>query len=496
MKPHSMIRYLTAIIIVGLSFAFTRPVLAASAPPAPTILKLSPLRPQIVGNTFTIYATLMTASGDPIHEGSIAFYANKDYLGRARLQEDGSANLQVRTQLKAGNYLIRAEYGGTRLASPAQSGQSLSVNPAFLKVQTVPPVQGVTFKLNGNTYLSDKQGLATIPVEENGKYRLEVVTETANDENTHVSFGRWMDESFAPYRDITVPRDDSLQVGLSIEHKVSLSFIDREGDPVPPERISAISLKNIHGDTYNLENGQARFLPGSKVARRLGGLEVTHLQYSVMSVTVDGSNVVNQAQQRFYTSPGDNWQISLLLFSAQISAQDAFFKFPVGKGVILTYPNEDQEQLSFEPDNQVTVTGLARGIYHVAITGVTGYAPATPVALSQDQVVNLVVLTWIDLLTLGLAGAALAIGLLYIGRPELFRQGFQVVTALPGRLFPAPKPVKSKRHRHRNHRTMTPVAAATLHQPSQPAPATLLVRMNAVISKARTLVAKVVSNEN
>ncbi len=304
-----------------------------------------------------------------------------------------------------------------------------------------------------------------------------------------------MDKSFAPYRDITVSGNASLQVGLFIEHKVSLSFVDLEGNPVPPERISAINLKNMRGDTYNLKNGQARFFPGSKVARRLAGLDVTQLQYSVMSVTVDGSNVVNQAQQRFYTGPGDNWQVSLLLYSAQISAQDAFFKFPVGNGVTLTYPNEHEEQLPFGPDNQVTINGLARGIYHVGINGVTGYAPATPVALSQDQVVNLVVLTWIDLLTLGLAGAVLAFGLLYIGRPELFRQGFHVVTTLSERLFPAPKPVKKKRHRHKR-RTQTFAAAVTLPQPSRQEAAGLFVRLNGLILKARTLVTKVVSNAN
>ncbi len=104
MKPHSIIRLLSAIIMIGLALAFARPVMAASAPPAPTVLKLSPVRPQVVGDTFTVDATLKTASGDPIREGSIVFYANDDYLGRARLQDDGSANLQVRKGLKAGNY--------------------------------------------------------------------------------------------------------------------------------------------------------------------------------------------------------------------------------------------------------------------------------------------------------------------------------------------------------------------------------------------------------
>ncbi len=496
-KPHNAVRLLSFAVLFGLLLAFAQPAQAASVTPETTILTLSTLKQQSVGTSFTIDANLATASGAPIQEGSIAFYANENYLGRARLEEDGSAAFQVRDSLKAGYHRLRAEYNGTRAFAPSGAGQNLLIRPAYITVQTKPAMQGVTFKFNDGTYRSDANGVASIPVSQVGKYRLEVVPETANDENTRVSFGRWMDESFAPYREINVRGDDSMQVGLFVEHKVSLSFVDREGKPVPPERISAISLKNVRGDTFELQNGQPRFFPGAQVARRLGGLDVTELQYSVMSVTVDGSNVVNQAQQRFYTSPGDNWQVSLLLFSVQISARDAFFGFPVGSGATLTYPNGREQQLSFGTGQQVALTGLARGIYHVGVSGVKGYAPATPVALSQDQVVSLVVLTWVDLLTLSLAGAALAIGLLYAGRPELFRQAFGAVSGLrqrlPGRR-PAPEPHKKHRHRHKPRKL--PEAQLAIVQQSPVAPAKRPVDPARIIAKIRTEILRMVSDAN
>ena len=128
-----------------------------------------------------------------------------------------------------------------------------------------------------------------------------------------------------------MPSDTIIQVGLNIFHKVNLKFVDLDGFPVDPSRITSISIRSIQGDVFTLKPGDTPWLPASRTARYQTGLEKTDLLYSVNSVTIDGSNVVNSAQQRFYAKTDDTWSISLLLYSLHITARDASARFSNGQ---------------------------------------------------------------------------------------------------------------------------------------------------------------------
>lgn len=86
----------------------------------------------------------------------------------------------------------------------------------------------------------------------------------------------------------------------------------------------------------------------------------------------------------------------------------------------LEYPVGDKKFLKFGADDSALVGPLARGLYEAQVTGARGMAPPTPVALSRDQAVDLKVLSALDMgvgLSLGMVGA---LGLLLLGRPQLF----------------------------------------------------------------------------
>ncbi len=215
--------------------------------------------------------------------------------------------------------------------------------------------------------------------------------------------------------------DKPLQVGLQVSYRIGQTFIDLQNKPVDISRITSITMKSSQGTTYTFNDGSPRWLPASLVTRRVGGLETVEIQYSVMSVVVDGSNVVSQAQQRFFGHAGDTWPIQLLLFSARFSAKDAFLGFPVGNGVILEYPDGTRQRFGFSKDRSVSVSSLARGIYHVQVTGVSGLTPVTPVALSQDQDMALSILTRLDIFMAGTVGTLFALSLILIGRTQILR---------------------------------------------------------------------------
>jgi predicted RNA-binding Zn-ribbon protein involved in translation (DUF1610 family) len=159
-----------------------------------------------------------------------------------------------------------------------------------------------------------------------------------------------------------------------------------------------------------------------RVIRLNNGLEETKILYSVMSVIIDGSNVVSQAQQRFYVHQNDVWTVKLLLYSARFTARDALFHFPIGTGIQMEYPDGDVQSFNFNSNQQHTSTGLARGIYRVTVIGAKGFAPPTPIALSRNQDVELMVFSYLDMGVLLSIGVILALGLLFFGRPHLIRE--------------------------------------------------------------------------
>ena len=239
-----------------------------------------------------------------------------------------------------------------------------------------------------------------------------------------------------------MPSNNVIQVGLNVFRLVGQSFLDLDGFPVDPSRISEFMIRSAQGDVFIFHDGQPRWIPSSRIARRMTGLEETKLLYSVISVTIDGSNVVNSSQQRFYTFPTENWPISLLLYSMKIQTRDGLFGFPVGKSVNVTYPNGNVVNYPLGKDGSVTIHSLARGTYYTELVGALGMKSRTPVALSRNQDVNTNVLTYLDMGMVGMLGALVALGLLLYGRPGLLfllrRKRQPVVTgAVSGTPIPA-----------------------------------------------------------
>jgi hypothetical protein len=143
--------------------------------------------------------------------------------------------------------------------------------------------------------------------------------------------------------------------------------------------------------------------------------------HSVQRVIVDGSNVINRGQQRFFPVRERRPQIQLLFFSARFRARDALFGFPVGSAVRLEYPNGRRERFEFGSDSELTLDSLPRGDYEVDVEG-AGVSFSRPLSLSRNQDLELEVVTWLDFAAALLLLTAIVLGLLLIGRPRLVRR--------------------------------------------------------------------------
>jgi hypothetical protein len=314
---------------------------------------------------------------------------------------------------------------------------------ATLTVRTVPQLQGLDLVLDGHRYTTPKSGVVTIPVAV-GTHSL-VAPARHRDRDIRVAFSRWGDDSFTPARTVTVGGSRTLEVGYGVSYLRGVSFYDcvkadkaktRTGcednvtRPVPPKRVTSVKLASSIGEPFVLRSDERRWLEGARVSRRLNGLEVTPITYSVMQVMVRGSQVVNQAQQRFYFAKTKharlasfrfakgNLSIRLSLYDAHFSTHDLLFRGPIGKVLQLTYPNGFKRDVRLH-NGEVRLRAMPRGLYKVKVKTGAGIPMSVPVSLSKNQDMQLKVISYADVGGSFLVFALVSIVLVTARRPGL-----------------------------------------------------------------------------
>jgi hypothetical protein len=299
------------------------------------------------------------------------------------------------------------------------------IEPARTAIYTVPPVPGLAFKLNDQTYVTDETGVANIEVGSSGVYTLEVmpIEDGTLPSNIRMEFARWNDNVFTKNRQVYFPRDRRLEVGFTVSYQVSQEFFDLKGVPVDPGRIDSITVRGV-GNTFTFDKAGPIWLPANRLTRRIGErLESEEILYYFREILVDGANVVNKSEQRFRIRPDDVGPVELMLYSVRFSARDAMFRFPIGKGIARTYPDGHTEEILFSDSEaaEVTISAMARGSYSARIIGAGGSAPPTPVHLSRDQNVELLMLSYLDIALIISIPLLIAITFFFIGRPYWLR---------------------------------------------------------------------------
>lgn len=321
-----------------------------------------------------------------------------------------------------------------------------------LTVHSIPRLQGLDFAFDGHRYTTSKNGVVTIPVAQRGTYRLVALPWRHRDRGIRVEFSRWSDENFTAARTVTVNGSMTLQSGYEVSYLRGLAFYDcvradnadmrtgceeDETRPVSPERVSTVTLSNIIGQKLLVRSGERRWLVGSRVARRLNGLEETLITYSVMHARVAGSDVVNQAQQSFYLAlpsgkhrrqamvalrnkhyAPKNFLIRLSLYDAHFSTHDLLLRTPVGNALELTYPNGRKRDVPLV-DGQAQLVSMPRGLYDVKVKTGAGIPMNVPVSLSKNQDMQLKVISYADVGGSFLIFALISLLLVTARRPAL-----------------------------------------------------------------------------
>ena len=429
------IRYIvvtSAVAILGL-FSSIMPVYAQGADFSvptqgrkPANLLIEPLKPFVVGDHPIINVQLTAQFGAPIPNQPIIIMVENVRKAKGRTDSRGYASIPLQYKFPAGTYHVKAIYPGIPSigVNHAIAETDIIIEPAKVAIYTVPRMSGVGFKLNNKIYTSDENGVVNLSVNTSGVFSLEVlpIGEDNLPSNTQMEFARWNDNVFTADRKIYFPRARRLEAGFLVSYQMNQKFYDTTNEPVDPARVSSMVIRGI-GNTYTFDRAGPVWLPSNRLIRRVGErLESQEILYDFRDVTIDGANVINRSEQRFHIRPDDTWPIQVLLYSVRFTARDAMFHFPIGKGIELTYPDGHVEKFLFDSNRaQIVIPSLARGSYSAKITGAGGSAPPTPIHLSRDQDVELLMLSYLDIALIIGIPISIALAFFFIGRPYWLR---------------------------------------------------------------------------
>ncbi len=272
-------------------------------------------------------------------------------------------------------------------------------------VRTIPPIPGVKFTLQGQTYVTDSKGRVVLhPVglkTDQVKPRVHIAERRLS--HNHIArFDRWFGRNV---------------VTLNNYYRLSFSFRDLLGNTVDPNLVDSITLKSRTGVRTTLTKDKSVWLQGSRVVPFTGELVSKDIDYQVERAFVDGTNVVNRAQQRFRPRVTRDLSVRLLFYKLKVVTRDMLFGFPVGESVELRYPSGRTVTHDLK-DGEVTLQSLPRGTYDLKVKA-SGVSFTRPVSVSRNQEVELKVISWLDMFLAFGAVVALAIGLALVRRPHL-----------------------------------------------------------------------------
>jgi hypothetical protein len=290
------------------------------------------------------------------------------------------------------------------------------VRMVTLHVYTVPPEPGVPLLFDGQPVTTDAAGVAVIST----PYRrtahvLKLMRPEWTSDNGRIQtkFTVWRSplsdqKHSATLTHLVLRRNHVIQLGFRVSYQVSFSFVTTGDQSVPSSRVSGVELRADGGYVSSVAGGRTIRLLGVQPVQEAGTLVAHTVGYTLESVVVDGSNVVNAGQQRVSPTRQQSAKFILQLRQLTITAHDRLFGMHTGRAVAVTYPDGRHVSYRFNRDRQVILTGLARGRYQIRIDG-GGFLTSQTVVLSRNQIVNMPILTWPDIVTLLAALAGLAV---------------------------------------------------------------------------------------
>jgi hypothetical protein len=108
----------------------------------------------------------------------------------------------------------------------------------------------------------------------------------------------------------------------------------------------------------------------------------------------------------------------------RIEVRDALFGYPAGQAVLIRFPDGSHNVMTLDREHAVLAHGLPRATYEVTAQG-PGIGLSATTSLSRPQAARVLLLSWLDLMVLGMCAGLFLVGLPMLSRRLARRQDRQ-----------------------------------------------------------------------
>ncbi len=387
-----------------------------------------------VGQDVSVNVDLKDGYGNNVPGQHVSFLLDGQQLQTQLTNATGQATFGITGKKlnQAGPYTAQAVFRGSHGYGASSVSATMTVLLAAIQIQTVPPLPGLSFTLNGVSATTGPSGTAALPIPASGIYRLtdDLNPDSSTDPVFKASFVRWADGVLTANRDLNVTGPAIYTMGLRVAYQAQVRYVDQTGKPIPSSLVDQARFQ-VSGDQRDVSlNAQSNASDAdvwwtAGVAQPSGTagaldtnptLQVVPVTYLPVSVTIHGNEALKPGQKAWAPTMGGTWTISLNVYQLYVEARDAVFGSRTRSPMDLHWADGAVSTVGPGPDGRVLFSDLPAGRYRI---GVDGWTASSPMALDLSGSANAVlhVVTLTDVVT----ATAAALGLLSLAAAALLK---------------------------------------------------------------------------
>jgi len=196
-----------------------------------------------------------------------------------------------------------------------------------LVIETVPPIEGITFRLDGEPFSTNEEGVARVDLAVPGRFELKTRDQIRLGNYRRIEFAVWSDGVAESSRVVDIEGSTRLQVGFRVDYLIVESFRTSEGDDLTPKSVGPFVIVDDAGESTTLpgsSRGMAgptaqtwerfpagtRWLPSVRIVSENRHLKAEEASYRVRWVSVEGERIAASSVP-FTPSEGGEWDIAV-----------------------------------------------------------------------------------------------------------------------------------------------------------------------------------------
>ncbi len=322
----------------------------------------------------------------------------------------------------------RAAGGNPDGAAIEPGGRPLSTRQATvtLTVRTIPALAGVRISVDGAVAMTNSAGELQISrPHDQGSHLLEIVDASIRHGGQQLSFVRWAGQKTeaqafsSSLTDLPLRADYTLTAAFTAKQAVTPRFIDENGRVIDPSLVTVATARSDAGVVVNLRPGSPTWLDETRVNFSNNVLTVEPVSYSWQSVVIAGSNVIDAGRQSFVPGRDTTATVVGKFHDLTIQPYDALTGSPAGRTVAVTFPDGSVRTVEMDASRIATLKGLPRGTYLINVKAGRAIVAGRVIRLSRDSVVEVPVISLLDLSLFTSVITLLIIAVLLVGRASM-----------------------------------------------------------------------------